>query len=53
MSIFLYGDGIQYPSIFTLLPVVGTVLIILFATNNTVLNKALSFKPIVFLGLIS
>jgi len=53
ISIFLYGDGIQYPSIFTLLPVVGTVLIILFATNNTVLNKVLSFKPIVFLGLIS
>tara|TARA_A100001015_G_scaffold184598_1_gene205396 strand:- start:848 stop:2884 length:2037 start_codon:yes stop_codon:yes gene_type:complete len=52
-SIFLYSEELQYPSIFTILPVAGTSLVILYTTKKTSLNKILSFKPIVFLGLIS
>ncbi|MDB9784248.1 acyltransferase [Pelagibacteraceae bacterium] len=52
-SILYYSENIQYPSIFTLLPVVGTLLIIIFSTKKTVLNKILSYRPLVFIGLIS
>ena len=53
ISIVYFSKDLQYPSIFTLLPVVGTVLIIIFSTNSTILFRILSFKPLVFLGLIS
>lgn len=52
-SIFTYSENIQYPSIFTVLPVVGTVLLITFSTKDTLSYKILSFKPLVFFGLIS
>ena len=52
-SIIFFNEDIQYPSIFTLLPVLGTLLIILFATKITILNKFLSLKPLVYTGLIS
>ena len=52
-SIFYYSENIQYPSFFTLLPVIGTLLIIIFSTKKTILNKVLSYKPLVFIGLIS
>jgi peptidoglycan/LPS O-acetylase OafA/YrhL len=52
-SIFNYSDKIQYPSIFTLIPVLGTILLIIFSTQKTFIGKILSNKKIVFLGLIS
>ena len=53
ISIFFYSKNIQYPSIFTLLPCIGTALIIIYADKTTLLFKLLTFKPLVFLGLIS
>ena len=53
ISIFTYSSNIQYPSLFTLLPVIGTVLLIVYSTNSTHVCKILSYKPLVFFGLIS
>tara|TARA_B100001057_G_scaffold92655_1_gene88900 strand:+ start:687 stop:2735 length:2049 start_codon:yes stop_codon:yes gene_type:complete len=52
-SIFFYSENMQYPSIFTLIPCLGTSLIILYTDKKTLLFKILTFKPIIFLGLIS
>lgn len=53
ISISTFSENIQYPSVFTILPVLGTVLILLYGTKSTHLKKFLSYKPIVFTGLIS
>ena len=53
LSIVFFSEHIQYPSIFTIVPVIGTALIIIFTTKNTYLNKILSNKILVNLGLIS
>lgn len=52
-SIIFFSENIQYPSIFTLPPAIGTALIIIFSTKNTHLNKILSNRILVNLGLIS
>ena len=41
------------PSLYTLVPITGTALIILFATEATFTNKMLSHKSLVGIGLIS
>jgi len=41
------------PGALTLIPIIGTALVILFATQETVVNRILSIKSFVFLGLIS
>jgi len=53
ISIFTFSENIQYPSIYTILPVAGTSLLIVFSTYSTFTYKILSFKPLVFFGLIS
>ena len=53
MSVFIYDDAIPFPSLYTLLPVIGTCLIILFAQKGTLTWLILSRKPIVGVGLIS
>ena len=50
--IFLSKDQ-SHPSIFTLIPVIGTILIIVFADEGTLVKKILSTKILVFIGLIS
>lgn len=52
-SIFFFSSKHPFPSIYTLVPVVGTVLIILFASNGTVVGRFLQFPPLVHIGLIS
>ena len=52
-SIFFFNKQTLYPSFYTLLPTIGTVLIILFARENSYLKKILSNKILVFMGLIS
>lgn len=52
-AVFFYDTGIPIPSLYGLLPIVGTVLIILFATQDTLVGKLLSLKPMVAIGLIS
>lgn len=52
-SIFLFDSHTPFPSFYTLLPTLGAVAIILAAQQGTRTHALLSFKPIVFLGLIS
>ena len=52
-SVFCYDKTIPFPSVFTLVPVIGTVLIILYATQGTFVANLLSTKYFVGIGLIS
>ncbi|CAA0122131.1 O-acetyltransferase OatA [Halioglobus japonicus] len=52
-SIFFFDEHTPFPSAYTLVPVIGTALIIAFATVNTWVGKLLAFKPFVWVGLIS
>ena len=52
-SVFLYNKDTPFPSIYTLLPVLGVLLIIIFSGKKTFVNKLLSFSPLVGIGLIS
>lgn len=52
-SIFLYDKTTPYPSLYTLVPTIGTLLIILFANKETITNQFLSNKVFVGIGLIS
>ena len=51
-SIFFFKKNFHHPGFITLVPVIGTILIILFAQKNIV-QKFLSSKIFVFTGLIS
>ena len=53
LSIFLYNSKTPFPSVYTLLPVVGTGFIILFGSTNGVAGRFLTSKLLVHLGLIS
>jgi peptidoglycan/LPS O-acetylase OafA/YrhL len=52
-AVFAYDEATPFPGVYALLPTVGTVLIILFATPGTWVNRLLSLKLVVGLGLIS
>jgi peptidoglycan/LPS O-acetylase OafA/YrhL len=52
-SMFFIGSDLPHPGFITLVPIVGTVLIILFAGPGTIANKILSVKFFVGIGLIS
>ena len=52
-SIFIFTPETNYPSFNTLIPTLGTGLLILFMNNKTFIYKVLSSKILVFLGLIS
>ena len=52
-SIFFFSTQTVFPSFYTLVPTIGTSLIILFANKDTFINKILSIKFLVGIGLIS
>jgi len=52
-SIFYFDDNIIYPSHYTIIPVLGTFLVILFSNRNEIVTKFLSHRYLVFIGLIS
>ena len=52
-SIFFFTKAIPFPSVYALVPVVGTVLIILFAESNTLVGRLLSLPVFVGIGLVS
>jgi peptidoglycan/LPS O-acetylase OafA/YrhL len=53
-SIIFFNNQTPHPSLITLLPTLGTALIILYSLNTTdLVGKVLSWKPIVGVGLIS
>lgn len=53
LSILSFNETTPFPSLISLLPTLGVVLIIVFATKDTLTNKFLSSKPLVSIGLIS
>ncbi|MFK8030014.1 MAG: acyltransferase family protein [Gammaproteobacteria bacterium] len=52
-AVFVYNDTTPFPSVYALLPVLGTVLIVLFAGPQTRVRQLLSVKVLVGLGLLS
>ena len=52
-SIFVYDKTTPSPSVYILLPVIGTMILIMFAQKDTQVAKILSNKLLVGLGLIS
>ncbi len=52
-SIFLFDKTTPFPSAYTLMPTVGTVLIIVFANSGCWVHRLLSLKAFVGIGLIS
>jgi peptidoglycan/LPS O-acetylase OafA/YrhL len=53
LAVFTYGEHMRLPSAYTLAPVIGTALILLYATRDTWVAKMLSLKLCVGIGLIS
>ena len=52
-SIFYYDHETFHPSFLTIVPVLGTCLIILYANKNEIITKILSLRSLVGIGLIS
>jgi peptidoglycan/LPS O-acetylase OafA/YrhL len=52
-AVFFFDEGIPFPSVYALVPTVGAVLLILFATPATWVGKLLASPPLVWIGLIS
>ena len=52
-SIFAYDESTPFPSIYALVPVLGVVLLVLYADKDTLAAKLLSTKLFVSIGLIS
>ena len=52
-AIFAYNEKTPFPSVYTLVPVIGVVLLVLFSDKETYAGKLLSIKFLVSIGLIS
>jgi peptidoglycan/LPS O-acetylase OafA/YrhL len=52
-SIFYFDSSTRSPSAISLMPVMGTCLVILFGTQTTITAQLLSLRPFVAIGLIS
>ena len=52
-SILFFNESTPFPSLYSLVPTVGTALILIFSLHGTITNKILTFNPIVFIGLVS
>ena len=50
---FAFSSRTPFPSLYALVPSIGTALIIIFATSQTLMGKLLSKKPLLWIGLIS
>ena len=52
-SIIFFDERTPFPSIYALVPTLGTCLILLSTTSTTIVHKLLSWKPFIGIGLIS
>lgn len=52
-SIFFFGPEIPFPSLYALVPVGGTALVVMYARRETLVGRLLSLSPFVGIGLIS
>jgi peptidoglycan/LPS O-acetylase OafA/YrhL len=53
VSVFAFDENIPFPSLYALLPVLGTCAILVFARQGTQVGSLLSLRPVVGIGLIS
>ncbi len=53
LPMFMFSSDTQHPSVLTLVPVIGTMLIIGFANGTDLTVKILSSRPFVAIGLMS
>lgn len=53
LSIFYYGDSTPFPSVYTIAPVLGTALIIIYGSSRTWTARLLTTSPLVHVGVIS
>lgn len=52
-AVFFFRHNTPSPSLYTLVPTLGTVLLILYAQNGTIVHALLSHRVIVGIGLVS
>ena len=52
-AIYFYDETTPFPSVYTLAPIIGAALIIIYADNKTLVAKILSSKYLVGIGLVS
>jgi peptidoglycan/LPS O-acetylase OafA/YrhL len=52
-AIFFFDDGTPTPSAYTLIPVLGAVLVIVYAHESTLVGKLLGSSPLVAIGVVS
>ena len=50
---FIYDDRIRVPSFLTVLPIIGTALVLNYGSGGTKVASILSNKVLVFIGLLS
>lgn len=53
VSVFFYDASVPFPSVYTLAPVIGAALIILYGSPATAVGRILSMRVFVGIGLIS
>jgi len=53
VAIFLFDESVPMPSVYGLIPVMGTGLVLLYATEGTYVAKLLSTRAMVYVGLLS
>jgi peptidoglycan/LPS O-acetylase OafA/YrhL len=53
VSYFTFSPNTAHPSLITVVPVMGTVLVLLFCHKSSLSGRILTFQPMVFVGLIS
>jgi peptidoglycan/LPS O-acetylase OafA/YrhL len=52
-SVAVFKPTVPFPGVYALVPTLGTVLVVLYARDGTLARRALSLRPVVFVGLIS
>lgn len=52
-GITVFDEHTPFPSLYTLVPVIGTLLVILYAGEGTLTNRVLSTSGLVMMGLVS
>lgn len=53
ISFFIYGESTPFPSVYTLVPIIGSMLVIIYANEESYIGKVLCHKWLVTIGLIS
>jgi peptidoglycan/LPS O-acetylase OafA/YrhL len=53
LAVFSFDERTPFPSLYALVPTVGTALIIIFSSKDTSCGRLLGAKPLVSIGLIS